>query len=95
LNDAENATTVEPMVAYRGVKGFDNIFDAGANLNMPEYRIKSIRHVPHQSSATVALGLDLKSLALLFAFSDNMGALNQYASNTFELGLKLRLLDSK
>lgn len=82
----------EPKVVYRGVKSFKNILDAGFNLNMPDYKF-SISGMYHSNkSATLGVGLALKPVDLLVAYTNNTGSLNSYANNTFELGLKLSLV---
>jgi type IX secretion system PorP/SprF family membrane protein len=88
-----NSFTVEPKVAFRGVKGFDNIVDAGVNLAMANYHfnLSGIYHT--NQTVTFGAGLDLQTTVLLFAYTNNTGALRSYANNTFEFGLRLKLFN--
>ncbi len=85
--------TVEPKVAFRGVKGFDNILDAGVNLDMTNYHFNLSGIYHSNQSVTFGAGLDLQATELLFAYTNNTGPLKTYASNTFEFGLKLKLFN--
>ncbi|RKR82286.1 type IX secretion system PorP/SprF family membrane protein [Mucilaginibacter gracilis] len=86
-----NKLIVEPKVAYRGVKGFDNIFDGGVDLLMPtnHFDISTVYHT--NKTITFGAGLDLPTMGLLFAYTNNTGAVSAYAPNTFELGIKFKL----
>nr|WP_294947164.1 PorP/SprF family type IX secretion system membrane protein [uncultured Mucilaginibacter sp.] len=90
---SDNNFTVEPKLAYRGIKGFDNILDAGANLDMPDYNLSVSGFYHSNKSATVGVGISFKPVNVLLAYSNNTGSLNSYANNTFELGLKINLLN--
>jgi type IX secretion system PorP/SprF family membrane protein len=86
-----NTLVIEPKVAFRGVKGFDNIFDGGFNLDFTNYNF-SISGLYHSNQTISAgIGLDLKTTELLFAYTNNTGPLRTYANNTFEFGVKLKL----
>lgn len=87
-----NNFTLEPKVAYRGVKGFDNVFDGGVNLVMTNYNfsLSSIYHT--NQTISFGFGLNLQAMDLLLAYTNNTGPLRAYANNTFEFGVKLKLL---
>ena len=84
--------TLEPKVAYRRVKGFDNIFDAGFLLGMPDYKMNFTGFYHTNESLSLSLGLDLSKVDLLVSYTNNMGPLTAHANNTFELGVRLKLL---
>ena len=86
-----NKLIVEPKAAYRGIKGFDNIFDGGVDLLMPtnHFDISTVYHT--NKSITFGAGLDLPAMGILFAYTNNTGPVSAYAPNTFELGIKLKL----
>lgn len=91
--DENNAISLEPKAVYRGVKGVKNIVDAGANLAMPDYNF-SISGMYHSNkSATVGVGIILNPLFVVLAYTNNTSSLNSYGNNTFEIGLKLNLLN--
>lgn len=83
--------SLEPKVAFRGVKGFDNIFDAGFNFDMISSNL-SFSGVYHSNqTVTGGFGLSLQTMDLLLAYTYNNGPLQAYANNTFEFGVKLKL----
>lgn len=87
--------SIEPKLAYRGVKGFSNILDIGVNFIMSDYEL-SLSGIYHSNeSVTLAAGFSPGKFGLLFAYNINSGPLSGYAQNTFEVGLKFRLIKEK
>ena len=91
---SESNLTLEPKVAYRGVRGFDHILDAGVKLDMPDYHLNLTGLYHTNKSITAAVGLDLSGIGLFLAFSSNNSSLNQSSNNNVELGLRLKLLNN-
>jgi type IX secretion system PorP/SprF family membrane protein len=87
-----NGCMIEPKVVYRGVKGFDNILDGGANFLLTNYGFNVSGMYHSNQTITAGLGLDLHVMTLLFAYTNNTGPLQAYANNTLEFGIKLKLL---
>ena len=83
--------TLEPMLAFRGVKGFDNILDAGVQMTMLDYNINFGGMYHTNKSFTVTFGLNLTAMDIMVAYSNNTGPLSIYANNTFEFGVKLKV----
>jgi len=90
-DNESNSITIEPKVAFRGIKGFDNILDAGANLDMTSYDFNVSTMYHTNQTITFGVGLNLPETDLLFAYTYNTGPLSSYANNTFEFGVKLKL----
>lgn len=88
-----NNMTLEPMVAYRMVRGYDDIIDAGFNLAINNYGInfKAMYHT--SQNMTLGTGLDLKSFMLMFDYNIETGSLSKFTNGAFEFGLKMRLFD--
>ncbi|WP_426670932.1 PorP/SprF family type IX secretion system membrane protein [Mucilaginibacter sp. McL0603] len=90
---------IEPKIAYRGVEGFSNIFDIGANFyrtsfgNNTKLNITALYHT--NNCATLGAGFDIDNFGLLFCYSANTGPLSTYANNTFEVGVSLRFIKKK
>ncbi|MEJ6981110.1 PorP/SprF family type IX secretion system membrane protein [Pedobacter sp. P351] len=80
----------EPILAIRGIDGFKNIIDAGANFTVAN-GIASVMSVYHSSqSATIGIGAIIKSLGSINAnYTTSTSALREYSSGNFELGLRL------
>ncbi|MES2276521.1 MAG: PorP/SprF family type IX secretion system membrane protein [Bacteroidota bacterium] len=82
---------LEPLAAYRIVKGYKDIIDGGLNFTLNDYGLyfQSIYH----SSQSMGLGAGLDQQTYAFSFSYNLetGQLASYTHGAFEFGLKLRL----
>jgi len=86
-----NAFTFEPLAAYRIVKGYNNIFDAGVNLGITNYgvNVQLMYHTNQNISAGV--GLDLKTVMLIFNYNFESGSLSSYTNGAFEIGMKFHV----
>ena len=93
LNSETNVFSYEPVVAYRVIKGYTNILDVGVNLGLTNYgvNIQALYHTNKNISA--GLGIDLKSLILLFNYNFETGTISTYTNGAFELGMKFKLFD--
>jgi len=85
--------TLEPLAAYRIVKGNTDIFDAGLKFDMNNYGLylQTIYH----SNQDISLGMGLNQQTYVFSFAYNLetGQLSSYTHGAFELGLKLNLFN--
>ena len=91
---ADRGLGIEPKVAYRGVKGFDNMLDVGANLSYANNQVNFFGMYHSSNSATFGLGLNYQSMGFNVIYTTATTALYSYASGTFEIGLKLNLFKS-
>jgi len=83
--------SVEPKVAFRQVKGYTNIVDAGANLAFSNSAF-SIQGIYHSSkSATFGAGFNMAAYSVLAFYTTNTSALNGYNNGDFEISLKVNL----
>lgn len=83
--------SVEPKVAYRQVKGYSNILDAGADVafNDNQFSLQGLYH--SSKSATFGVGFNASTYSILAFYTTSTSALNAYSNGDFELGLKLNL----
>ncbi|RKR84447.1 type IX secretion system PorP/SprF family membrane protein [Mucilaginibacter gracilis] len=83
--------SVEPKAAYRQVKGYDNIFDAGANVafNNEQFSLQGFYHT--SKSATFGVGYSFAAYSILGFYTTNTSSLNSYSSGDFEISLKINL----
>ncbi|MXV17053.1 PorP/SprF family type IX secretion system membrane protein [Hufsiella ginkgonis] len=79
----------EPKVCFRGVNGFDNILDAGANLNFANKRMNILGMYHSSHSATFGMGVTYSKLSFLGIYTTETAALRTYANGTFEIGVRL------
>lgn len=79
---------LEPKTAYRGVKGFDSIIDAGAALWIENGQLMVMGMYHSSKNATFGLGMDLKKLYRINAmYTSQTSSLGSYSNGSFELGL--------
>ena len=93
LNGETDAFSLEPLAAYREIKGFDNIFDLGANFRMNNYHL-DLQAIYH-SNDNFGLGFvfDQPNYTINFDYNLYTGQITNYTNGAFEIGLKLRLLN--
>jgi type IX secretion system PorP/SprF family membrane protein len=92
LRSDYNNITLEPMGAYRIVKGYKDIIDAGVNLAINNYglNVQAIYHTNQNMS--LGVGLDLKTLMLMFNYNIETGPLSNFTNGSFELGMRFHFL---
>jgi type IX secretion system PorP/SprF family membrane protein len=87
--------SAEPKVAYRGIKGFDDVIDAAINLSYQNrFSFYSIYHTT--KSATFGFGLAYND-ALTFTgmYTTNTSEMQGYANGDFEIGLNFKMNKKK
>lgn len=88
-----NSIAIEPKVCFRGVKGYTNILDAGANLIFANNQL-SIQGMYHSTkSTTFGFGLNKSNYSILAFYTTETSALNNYTNGDFEISLRLNLLN--
>ncbi|MBE9603198.1 PorP/SprF family type IX secretion system membrane protein, partial [Pedobacter sp. MC2016-24] len=92
LSEGAEGVDAEPKVAYRGVKGFDNIWDAGAQMSIANKQVFLLGMYHSTKNATFGLGMDYKRQYLISAtYTTQTSALSNYTNGSFELNLRLNL----
>ncbi|RZM15792.1 MAG: type IX secretion system membrane protein PorP/SprF [Pedobacter sp.] len=90
INDGSDAVGLEPKVAFRGVKGYKNILDAGAEFTLANRQIMLMGMYHSTESATFGMGMNLKNRYLISGmYTTETSQLTSYANGTFELNLRL------
>ncbi|RNI31435.1 PorP/SprF family type IX secretion system membrane protein [Rufibacter latericius] len=85
---------VEPKVVYRGVKGYDDLIDAGANLTFVDNQFNVFGMYHSSENVTFGFGVDVKKrLAVTGMYTTGSPALNSLTGvkGSFELGLRASL----
>jgi type IX secretion system PorP/SprF family membrane protein len=82
---------VEPKVAYRGVKGLDNIMDIGANLSYANNKVNIFGMYHTTKSSTFGVGLNYQNIGFSGMYSTATSALSNYANGNFEVSVKVKL----
>lgn len=93
FGEAINNISLEPKVAFRGVKGYTNILDAGANLSLANNQV-SIQGIYHSTkSTTFGFGLNKNAFSILAFYTTETSSLNNYTNGDFEISLRLHILN--
>lgn len=88
FNDGD--ITLEPKVAFRGMKGFDNIIDAGASVTLKQVNLFGIYHTSKNITAGAGLRIADK-LVISAAYTSAGSAIKEYTDGNFEVGLSFAL----
>lgn len=92
ISEGAEGMDIEPKVAYRGVKGFDNIWDAGAQMSIANKQVYLLALYHSTKSATFGLGMDYKRKYLISGtYTTQTSALSTYTNGSFELNIGLNL----
>lgn len=88
-----NDFNIEPLVAFRGIRGYKDIVDIGANFSMPEYKmnISAMYHTNQVISGS--FGITLEKHGIFLSYSSFIGNTGAYANDVFELGLRYKFLE--
>lgn len=82
---------LEPLAAYRNIRGYQSIVDVGANIDL-----KSVAGIYFQGlyqsnhSMNFGFGFNQGTYGLNFAYGFETGAVDPYTNGSFQLGIKLR-----
>lgn len=92
MRSDDRAFTLEPLAAFRIVKGYNDIADAGFNFVMNNYGLY-LQGIYHSTKTFGAgFGLDQQSYVLNFSYNMETGALSNFTNGAFEIGIRLRLM---
>jgi len=92
LSEGANGVDAEPKFVFRGVKGFDNIWDAGAQVSLVDKQAFLLGMYHSSKNATFGLGMDYKHRYLISGtYTTQTSALSNYTNGSFELNLRLSL----
>lgn len=91
LSNYDENLNIEPIVAYRGVKGHKDILDMGGRFNFTDYKMNISALYHTNKTVSTAFGISVDDLGVFLAYSKYFGSLGAYANNTFEVGLNYKL----
>lgn len=88
----ETITSVEPKLCYRGIRGFDNILDAGVNVSLLN-NVANVMAMYHTSkSVTAGIGVNImKTVGVQAMYTSQTGGVKTYVDGTFEVGVTVNL----
>lgn len=84
--------SVEPKVAYRAIRGFDDIIDAGVNVSFLD-NIANVMAMYHTSkSVTAGIGVNIKKTAIIqLMYTTQTGGIKSYVDGGYEIGATINL----
>ena len=88
----ETISSIEPKVCYRGVRGYDNILDAGVNVSFLN-DVANVMAMYHTSkSLTAGIGVNiLKTVGIQAMYTTQTGGIKTYVDGTYEIGATINL----
>lgn len=90
----EQLSSIEPKLCFRGVKGYDNIVDAGANFIFLRNLLNVFGMYHTSKSFSTGAGINYRSIGgLQFTYTSQTAGLSNYTNGTFELNLLLHLFN--
>ena len=90
--DLSSDFDLEPKVAFRGVRNYENMVDLGARLSFADRKFNLMGLYHTNKSATFGMGFDLlKRYMISGLYTTETSALNTYANGSFELNLRINL----
>ncbi|TCC89346.1 type IX secretion system membrane protein PorP/SprF [Pedobacter frigiditerrae] len=91
ISEGVDGIGVEPKLAYRGIKGFDNVLDAGTQLTLANRQVIIMGMYHSSKSASFGLGLDYKGNYLINgSYTTQTAGLSNYTNGSFEINLRAR-----
>lgn len=96
LSQYGESFSVEPKIAYRVVKGNKDILDFGTNVGVVDNKLNFFGIYHSSQNATLGLGASLlENLAMNFMYTSATAVLANESTGSFEINLKLKLLNKR
>ncbi|MVT08173.1 PorP/SprF family type IX secretion system membrane protein [Chitinophaga tropicalis] len=85
-------SSVAPKLCYRGVKGYDNILDAGVNVGFLD-NVANVMAMYHTSgSVTAGIGVNIKKMVTVQAlYTTQTEGIKTYVDGSYEIGATVNL----
>ncbi|WP_205510669.1 PorP/SprF family type IX secretion system membrane protein [Longitalea arenae] len=85
-------STIEPKLAYRNIRGYDDIIDAGVNVSFLD-DVANIMAMYHTSkSFTAGIGVNIKRTAVIqLMYTAQTGGIRSYVDGGYEIGATVNL----
>ena len=92
LPESDEITSIEPKLVYRGVRGYNNILDAGVNVSFLN-NVANVMAMYHTSkSVTAGVGVNLwKMVGVQAMYTSQTGGIKTYVDGTYEIGVTIHL----
>jgi type IX secretion system PorP/SprF family membrane protein len=89
-------SSIEPKLCYRGVRGYDNILDAGVNIGFLD-NVANVMGIYHTTkSVTAGVGVNiLQTVLLQVMYTTQTGGIKTYVDGTYEIGATVNIFGKK
>ncbi|MCZ4244218.1 PorP/SprF family type IX secretion system membrane protein [Pedobacter punctiformis] len=92
LGNGMNGINLEPKGVFRGIKNYDNLWDAGANVTFANDKLYVMAMYHSTQNATVGFGMNYKSTLYFMAYYNTAtSAISGYTDGDFEVSVRLSL----
>lgn len=93
FNEGDDRINIEPKLGFRGIKGYDHIFDIGSNFSLKNNLFNAFAMYHTTRNITLGAGLGIKQQFRIFvSYTSGSSALKGYSDGNFEIGLSTALL---
>ena len=87
---------LEPKVAYRDIRGYKSMMDAGTNITLANNQVNVLAMYHSNESTTFGMGVKYKSLMVFNGmYTSGTSALRGYSNGNFELNLRVNISELK
>ena len=91
LTEGPAGIGLEPKLVYHGIKGFDNLIDAGANLSFADNKLNFFGMYHSSKATTFGMGLNYGTVGFQGIYTTATSALSSYTNGNFEISMKMSL----
>lgn len=90
--ESDAITAIEPKLCYRGVRGYDNILDAGLNVSFLN-NVANVMAMYHTSkSFTAGIGVNImQTVGIQAMYTSQTGGISTYVNGVYEVGATINL----
>ncbi|TKC09873.1 type IX secretion system membrane protein PorP/SprF [Pedobacter polaris] len=81
------AFMIEPKLSFRGVRGYEDVIDAGVNVATASNKFYASSIYHSTKSISFGMGFNYNNFAILGMYTSGTSALKNYSSGNFEIGL--------
>ena len=87
-----NAVSLEPKGVFRGIKNYDNLWDAGVNANFIGDKLFAMAMYHNTQNITVGFGMNYKSSLYFMAYYNTAtSAISGYTDGDFEVNIRVNI----
>ncbi|WP_175636472.1 PorP/SprF family type IX secretion system membrane protein [Pedobacter ghigonis] len=92
LGSGMDAISLEPKGVFRGIKNYQNLWDAGLNANFANDKLYLMAMYHNTQNATVGLGMNYKSTLYFMAYYNTAtSAISGYTGGDFEVNVRVNI----